>query len=53
MEIPNYDSGKSQNENFKQLYPCMPKNAFRMLVCSNNGSGKTNLLCHMLMSSLI
>jgi len=42
MEIPNYDSGKSQNENFKQIYPYMPKNTFRMLVCGNSES--TNIL---------
>ena len=53
MEIPNYDSGKSQNENFTQIYPYMPKNTFPMLVCGNSGKGKTNLLCRMLMSPLI
>ena len=31
----------------------MPKNTFRMLLCGNSGSGKTNLLCHTLMSPLI
>ena len=53
MEIPNYDSQNSRNENFKQTYPYMPKNTFRMLLCGNSGSGKTNLLCHILMSPLI
>ena len=28
MEIPNYDSGKSENENFTQIYPHLPKNTF-------------------------
>ena len=51
MEITNYDSGKSENDNFKQIYPYMPKNIFRMLICGS--SGKTNFLCHMLMSPLI
>jgi len=53
MEIPNYDSGKSQNENFKQTYLYMPKDTFRLLLCGGSGSGKRNLLCHMLLSPLI
>ena len=53
FELIFYVTGKSQNENFKQIYPYMPNNTFRMLLCGNSGSGKTNLLCHMLMSPLI
>ena len=52
MEIPNYDSDKSNN-GFKQLYKYMPKNTFRMLLAGNSGSGKTNLLSHILQSPLI
>ena len=48
MEIPNYDTN-TKNKKFKQLYPFMPKDTFRMLICGNSGSGKTNLLYHMLM----
>ena len=52
MEIPNYDSD-SKNKKFKQLYPFMPKDTFRMLICGNSGSGKTNLLYHMLIEPLL
>ena len=52
MEIPNYDSN-TKNKKFKQLYPFMPKDTFRMLICGNSGSGKTNLLYHMLMEPLL
>ena len=48
MEIPNYDSSDDENK-YKQLYPYMPKDTFRMLICGNSRSGKTNLLYHMLM----
>ena len=51
MEIPNYDT-KTKNKKFKQLYPFMPKDTFRMLICGNSGSGKTNLLFHMLIEPL-
>ena len=51
MEIPNYDA-KTKNKKFKQLYPFMPKDTFRMLICGNSGSGKTNLLFHMLIEPL-
>ena len=53
MEFPNYDSNENKNDNFKQLYSCMPNNTFRMLICGNSGSGKTNLLYHMLIEPLI
>ena len=51
MEIPNYDIN-TKNKKFKQLYPFMPKDTFRMLICGNSGSGKTNLLFHMLIELL-
>ena len=53
MEIPNYDVSKKSNNSFKQLYSYMPKNTFRMLLAGNSGSGKTNLLSHMLQYPLI
>ena len=49
MEIPNYDDD-TKNKNFKQRYSFMPNDTFRMLICGNSGSGKTNLLLHMLLS---
>ena len=52
MEIPNYDID-IKNKKFKQLYSFMPNNTFRMLICGNSGSGKTNLLCHMLIEPLL
>ena len=51
MEIPNYDTN-TKNNKFKQLYSFMPKDTFRMLICGNSGSGKTNLLFHMLIEPL-
>ena len=40
---------------YKQLYPYiyMPSDTFRMLICGNSGSGKTNLLYHMLIKPLL
>ena len=52
MEIPNYDSD-TKNKKFKQLLRFMPKDTFRMLICGNSGSGKTNLLYHMLIEPLL
>ena len=52
MEIPNYDDD-TKNKNFEQLYSFMPKDTFRMLICGNSGSGKTNLLFHMLIKPLL
>ena len=52
MEIPNYDSD-TKNKKFKQLYSFMPKDTFRMLICGNSGSGKTNLLYHLLIEPLL
>ena len=54
MEIPNYDiDGEAEDKKFKQLYPFMPSDTFRMLICGNSGSGKTNLLYHMLINPLL
>ena len=53
MEIPNYDSVDNSDKKFKQLFPFMPSDTFRMLICGNSGSGKTNLLYHMLMKPLL
>ena len=47
MEIPNFDT-YTKNKKFKQLYSYMPNDTFRMLICGNSGSGKTNLLCYLL-----
>ena len=52
MEIPNYDVD-TKNKKFKQLYSFMPNDTFRMLICGNSGSGKTNLLYHMLIQPLL
>ena len=51
MEIPNYDT-KTKNKKFKQLRSYMPNDTFRMLICGNSGSGKTNLLYNMLIEPL-
>ena len=53
MEIPNYDGKKNENKKFKKIKPYMPSDTFRMLICGNSGSGKTNLLYHMLIEPLI
>ena len=53
MEIPNYDSNIDKTNSYKQLYQYMPDDTFRMLICGNSGSGKTNLLYHMLMRPLL
>ena len=53
MEIPNYDSNDKGNNNYKQLYQYMPDNTFHMLICGGSGSGKTNLLYHILMQPLV
>ena len=53
MEIPNYDFKEDENTNFKQLLKYMPDKPFRMLICGNSGSGKTNPLYHMLMKPLV
>ena len=53
MEIPNYDSVDDLDKKYKQLFPYMPSDTFRMLICGNSGSGKTNLLYHMLIKPLL
>ena len=53
MEIPNYDSTSDPDKKYKQLFPYMPSDTFRMLICGNSGSGKTNLLYHMLIKPLL
>ena len=53
MEIPNYDSTDDINKKYKQLFHFMPADTFRMLICGNSGSGKTNLLYHMLIKPLL
>ncbi|CAH3146289.1 unnamed protein product [Porites lobata] len=53
MEIPNYDSTDDIDKKYKQLFPFMPADTFRMLICGNSGSGKTNLLYHMLIKPLL
>ena len=53
MEIPNYDSTSDLDKKYKQLFPYMPSNTFRMLICGNSGCGKTNLLYHMLIKPLL
>ena len=53
MEIPNYDSSSDKTNSYKQLYQYMPDDTFRMLICGGSGSGKTNLLYHMLMNPLV
>ena len=52
MEIPNYDVD-IKNKKFKKLNSFMPNDTFRMLICGNSGSGKTNLLYHMLFEPLL
>ena len=52
MEIPNYDVD-NKNKKFKPIYSFMPNDTFRMLICGNSGSGKTNLLYHMLFEPLL
>ena len=53
MEIPIYDFNEDENTNFKQLYKYMPKSNFRMRICGNSGSGKTNLFYHIHMKPLV
>ena len=53
MEIPNYDSKSNKRNSYKRLYQYMPDDTFRMLIYGGSGSGKTNLLYHMLMKPLV
>ena len=43
----------TKNKKFKQRYTFTPNDTFRMLICGNSGSGKTNLLYHMLIEPLL
>ena len=52
MRIPNYEP-KIKDTDFQQLYPYMPTNTFRMLLCGPSGCGKTNTLMHMIYKLLI
>ena len=51
MKIPNYDV-EDDAGNYEQLYPFMPDQCFRMLICGPSGSGKTNTLLHMILNLL-
>ena len=51
--IPSYDVEGDKDSNFTQLYPFMPDRCFRMLICAPSGSGKTNLLLHMISKPLL
>lgn len=56
MKFPNYDGiGETSNFNdrFRQLHSFMSDSCFIMLICRNSGSGKTNVLIHMLRAPLI
>ena len=55
MEIPNYDILFKNKKKFKQVKNCefMPDDTFRMLICGSSGCGKTNLLYHMLIETLL
>ena len=53
MEVPNYDSNDNKNNYYKRIYQYMPDNTFRVLICGGSGSGKTNLLHHILMKPLV
>ena len=53
MEIPNYDSIDNPDKKYKHLFPFMPSDTFRMLICGNSGGGKTNWLYHMLIKPLL
>ena len=52
MEIINYDSD-DENNRFKYIHEYMPHKCFRLLICGNSGSGKTNLLLNILYTPLI
>ena len=52
MKFINYDVDGDMVTNYKQLYPFMPDQNFRMLICGPSGSGKTNLLLDMILRLL-
>ena len=43
----------TQIKKYKQLFTYMPSDTFRMWICGNSGSGKTNLLYHMFIKPLL
>ena len=51
MKIPNYDRDDNESD-FKQLFPFMPNQCFRMLMAAPSGAGKTNTLMHMIYNLL-
>ena len=53
MEIPNYDSIDNSTKRYRQLCSFRPSDTFRTLIGGNSGSGKTNLLYHMLITPLL
>ena len=53
MDIPNHDSDGDGEKNLNNFFSYMPRDTFRMLICGNSGSGKTNLLNHMLIKPLL
>ena len=48
----NYDVVGDMVINYRQKYPFMPDQNFRMLICGPSGSGKTNLLLDMILRLL-
>ena len=48
MRFINYDVDGDMVTNYRQKYPFMPDQNFRMLICGPSGSGKTNLLLDMI-----
>ena len=48
MKYINYDVDDDMVTNYRQKYPFMPDQNFRMLICGPSGSGKTNLLLEMI-----
>ena len=48
MRFRNYDVDGDMVTNYRQKYPFMPDQNFRMLICGPSGSGKTNLLLDMI-----
>lgn len=52
MIIPNYDPKKTDKSTFKEQHPFYTQIS-RTLLCGSSGSGKTNLLIHVLKEPLI
>ena len=52
MNVPRYYY-KDEPDSFKTLYDYMPQSCFRLLISGMSGSGKTNLLIHMLLKPLV